>query len=40
MSKLVWDQTGERFQLLMGRAEAASRRAWLEEKGHQAEVDI
>ena len=34
------DQTGERFQLLMGRAEAASRRAWLEEKGHQAEVDI
>ena len=33
-------ETGERFNLLMGRGEAASRRSWLEEKGHQAEVDI
>jgi topoisomerase-4 subunit B len=34
------DETSERFQLLMGRTEASSRRAWLEEKGHHAEVDI
>ena len=33
-------ETGQRFNLLMGRGEAASRRSWLEEKGHQAEVDI
>lgn len=33
-------ETGARFNLLMGRGEAASRRSWLEEKGHQAEVDI
>jgi topoisomerase IV subunit B len=32
--------TAKRFQLLMGRSEAASRRAWLEEKGHEAEVDV
>jgi hypothetical protein len=24
----------------MGRTEAASRRAWLEEKGHEAEADL
>jgi topoisomerase IV subunit B len=33
-------QTAERFNLLMGRGEAASRRAWLEEKGHEVEVDV
>ncbi len=33
-------QTAKRFQLLMGRTEAGSRRAWLEEKGHEAEVDV
>ncbi len=33
-------QTSERFNLLMGRGEAASRRAWLEEKGHEVEVDV
>jgi topoisomerase IV subunit B len=32
--------TAKRFNLLMGRGEAASRRAWLEEKGHEAEADI
>ena len=32
--------TTERFNLLMGRGEASSRRAWLEEKGHEAEVDV
>lgn len=32
--------TQKRFNLLMGRAEAPSRRAWLEEKGHEAEVDL
>ena len=33
-------ETAKRFNLLMGRTEAASRRAWLEEKGHEAEVDV
>ena len=32
--------TAKRFHLLMGRTEAASRRAWLEEKGHEVEVDV
>jgi topoisomerase-4 subunit B len=32
--------TTQRFHLLMGRTEAASRRAWLEEKGHEAEADL
>jgi topoisomerase-4 subunit B len=32
--------TTKRFHLLMGRTEAASRRAWLEEKGHEAEADL
>ena len=32
--------TTKRFHLLMGRTEAASRRAWLEEKGHEVEADI
>jgi hypothetical protein len=26
--------------MLMGRNEAASRRAWLEERGNEAEVDV
>jgi topoisomerase-4 subunit B len=33
-------ETAKRFHLLMGRTEASSRRAWLEEKGHEVEVDI
>ena len=32
--------TGKRFHMLMGRSEAAMRRAWLEEKGHEVEADI
>jgi topoisomerase-4 subunit B len=28
------------FKLLMGKTEAASRRAWMEEKGHLIEADI
>ncbi len=32
--------TAQRFHLLMGRTEAASRRAWLEEKGHEVEADL
>ena len=32
--------TTKRFHLLMGRTEASSRRAWLEEKGHEVEVDV
>ncbi len=32
--------TSQRFTMLMGRGEAAARRAWLEERGNEAEVDI
>jgi len=32
--------TRERFTMLMGKGEAAARRAWLEERGNEAEVDI
>ena len=32
--------TVERFTMMMGKGEAASRRAWLEERGNEAEVDI
>jgi len=32
--------TVERFTMLMGKGEAAARRAWLEEHGNEAEVDI
>ena len=34
------EETSARFNLLMGRGEAAARRSWLEEKGHEVEVDI
>ncbi len=30
----------ERFNMLMGKGEAAARRAWLEEHGNEAEADI
>ncbi|WP_044529004.1 toprim domain-containing protein, partial [Herbaspirillum sp. B65] len=30
----------ERFNMLMGKGEAASRRAWIEEHGNEAEADI
>jgi topoisomerase-4 subunit B len=29
-----------RFTMLMGKGEAASRRAWIEEHGNEAEADI
>ena len=29
-----------RFTMLMGKGEAAARRAWLEEHGNEAEADI
>ncbi len=32
--------TVERFTMMMGKGEAAARRAWLEERGNEAEVDI
>jgi len=32
--------TSARFTMLMGKSEAAARRAWLEERGNEAEVDI
>jgi topoisomerase-4 subunit B len=32
--------TERRFTMLMGKGEAAARRAWLEEHGNEAEVDI
>jgi topoisomerase-4 subunit B len=28
------------FDMLMGKGESASRRAWLEEKGNLAQVDV
>ncbi len=33
-------QTERRFTMLMGKGEAAARRAWLEEHGNQTEVDV
>jgi topoisomerase-4 subunit B len=33
-------ETNGRFTMLMGKGEAAARRAWLEERGNEAEVDI
>jgi topoisomerase-4 subunit B len=32
--------TERRFTMLMGKGEAAARRAWIEERGNEAEVDI
>jgi topoisomerase-4 subunit B len=34
------DATNRLFNLLMGKGEASSRRAWMEEKGHLVEADI
>ena len=34
------DDTLKLFNLLMGKGEASSRRAWMEAKGHLAEADI
>jgi topoisomerase-4 subunit B len=34
------EETMARFNLLMGRGEASARRAWLEARGHEAQVDV
>jgi topoisomerase-4 subunit B len=34
------DKTRILFNLLMGKGEAAGRRAWMEENGHRVEADI
>jgi len=34
------DMSEQRFNMLMGKGEAAARRAWLEEHGNEAEADI
>ena len=34
------DATLKLFNLLMGKGEAAGRRAWMETKGHLAEADV
>lgn len=33
-------QTNEMFTLLMAKGEAASRRSWMEQRGHEVEADI
>ena len=33
-------RTATKFTMLMGKGEASSRRAWLEEHGNEAEADI
>lgn len=37
---LDFDATIGRMTMLMGKGEAAARRAWLEEKGNEAQADI
>lgn len=34
------DESVKRFQMLMGKGEAAARRSWMEEHGNEAEADI
>jgi topoisomerase-4 subunit B len=34
------DSSEARFNMLMGKGEAAARRSWLEEHGNEAEADI
>jgi topoisomerase IV subunit B len=34
------EATQSRFTMLMGKGEASSRRAWLEEHGNEADVDV
>ena len=33
-------ESEDRFNMLMGKGEAAARRAWMEERGNEAEADI
>jgi topoisomerase-4 subunit B len=35
-----FNQSEARFNMLMGKGEAAARRNWLEEHGNEAEADI
>ena len=37
---LDFARTGLKFNMLMGKSEAAARRSWLEEHGNEAEADI
>ncbi len=42
---IIYGETGKadsqsRFQMLMGKGEAAARRAWMEQHGHEAQTDI
>jgi topoisomerase-4 subunit B len=34
------DESAARFNMLMGKGEAAARRAWIEEHGNEVEADI
>ena len=34
------DETRRMFSMLMGKGEAAARRAWIEEHGNEVEADI
>ncbi|HEX7155744.1 MAG TPA: DNA topoisomerase IV subunit B [Burkholderiaceae bacterium] len=40
LGEVALKATTETMTMLMGRAEAPSRRAWLEEHGHEAEADV
>jgi len=40
LGDLGQDQTRGLFQMLMGKGESAQRRAWLEDKGNLAQLDI
>jgi len=37
---LGMEATVDMFDMLMGKGESAQRRAWLEEKGNLADVDV
>ncbi|HEU0204951.1 MAG TPA: DNA topoisomerase IV subunit B [Burkholderiaceae bacterium] len=40
LGELSFDETATTMNMLMGRAESAARRAWLEEHGNEVEADI
>jgi len=40
LGELDQDASTARFTMLMGKGEAAARRAWIEEHGNEAEADI
>jgi topoisomerase-4 subunit B len=37
---LDFARTGDKFNMLMGKGEAAARRDWIEEHGNEVEADI